>query len=221
MKDLSNPSHENELNENLEEKDKITDSQETENVKENPLEDKESTPKVQDETVDETVKPVESETVVKSEEEVPIKKEEVESELQKEPDYSLMEKSELRDRLIFLLENVSLAGVKDKIAAIKLNFFKKHNEEVAAAKKKFLEDGGKEDEFDFGKDKVEVQVKELFRKYKEKKTEVSRNLEQEKEENLKKKYQIIEDIKDLVNRRYIFIFRKIILYLCIQKNSKI
>ncbi|MPQ46308.1 DUF349 domain-containing protein [Marinifilum sp. N1E240] len=204
MKDLSNPSHENELNENLEEKDKTAESHETKNVEEKSIESTESSPKAEIEKVEEINQPEKEEVLVNSAADALVENEEKDSDLQKEPDYTLMEKSELRDRLIFLLENDSLEGVKEKIASIKLNFFKKHNEEVAATKKKFLDDGGKEDEFDFGKDEVEVQVKELFRKYKEKKSEVSRNLEHEKEENLKKKYQIIEDIKDLVNRKEAF-----------------
>lgn len=129
---------------------------------------------------------------------------ESESELQKEPDYTLMEKSELQKRLSLLLENKDLTEVKRKVEAIKLNFYKKHNEEVEEAKQKFIADGGLEEEFDFGTDEMEVKVQELLQQFKDKRTEIKRNVEDEKEENLKKKYQIIEEIKDLVNRKESF-----------------
>jgi len=242
-KDLSNLSHENELNENLEAKEKISDSHENETVEEKSTDDEavsmdtteivsESPSPVNEEVKSEELvseaeveagevipeKEVPEETVAevlppeakeeKTEEtvsaaEVPVEKEE-EPELQKEPDYTLMEKRELVDRLSLLFENKSAKGVRDKLEAIKQSFYKKHNEELAAAKKKFLEEGGKEEEFDFGQDGLELKMKELLRKFKERKTVQNRNLEQEKEENLKIKYQIIEDIKDLVNRKEAF-----------------
>ncbi|MBL4560796.1 MAG: DUF349 domain-containing protein [Labilibaculum sp.] len=141
-----------------------------------------------------------------SEEKVDVKVEEetVVVELQTEPDYMVMEKSELVDRLTLLLENKPSKGIKDRLDAIKHNFYKKHNEEVAEAKKKFLEDEGKEEEFDFGKDDLELKMKALLFKYRESRIVHTRNLEQEKDDNLKTKYQIIEDIKDLVNRKEAF-----------------
>ncbi|NOU59264.1 DUF349 domain-containing protein [Marinifilum caeruleilacunae] len=192
--DLSNPSHENELNENLEEKNKVTDSHETENSNE----EKATTSETENEDV---IAEEKKENVSETEEE---KTNEKESELQKEPDYTLMEKSELKNRLSLLLENESLSAVKEKVEAIQFNFYKKHKEEIEAAKKKFIAEGGPEEEFDFGTDELEVQVREMLQKFKDKKTEQSRNIEQEKEENLKKKYQIIEDIKELVNRKEAF-----------------
>ena len=193
--DLSNPSHENELNENLEAKDNVTDSHENENLKEDVnVESSES-------KTEEVVAENKTESVPEENNEESDKKE---SELQKEPDYTLMEKSELKNRLSFLLENENLAEVKTKVEAIKLNFYKKHNEEVEAAKAKFIADGGTEEDFDFGTDELEEQVREMLQKFKDKKTEITRNIEQEKEENLKKKYQIIEDIKELVNRKEAF-----------------
>ncbi|MCY1635049.1 DUF349 domain-containing protein [Marinifilum sp. D737] len=183
--DLSNPSHENELNENLEAKDNVADSHETENLKEDNL-SKESSESKQDSLSEDN------------------SDSEKNSELQKEPDYTLMEKGELKNRLVLLLENESLSAIKEKVEAIKQNFYKKHKEEVEAAKQKFVAGGGAEEEFDMGTDELEVQVREMLQKFKEKKSELNRNVEQEKEDNLKKKYQIIEDIKELVNRKESF-----------------
>jgi hypothetical protein len=194
--DLSNPSNENKLNENLEAKDNVKDSHETENVEEQNTNAETSELKA-----DEVVAEDNSDHVSEKESDQINEKE---SELQKEPDYTLMEKSELKNRLTLLLENESLSAVKEKVEAIKLNFYKKHKEEIETAKQKFIADGGVEEEFEFGTDELEVQFREMFQKFKEKKTELNRNIEQEKEENLKKKYQIIEDIKELVNRKESF-----------------
>ncbi|WP_421918769.1 DUF349 domain-containing protein [Marinifilum sp.] len=186
--DLSNPSHENELNENLEAKEKVTDSHEIKKAEAKSVNLESSEANSDEEAFEEK-------TVIGSENE---------SELQKEPDYTLMEKGELKNRLTLLLENESLSAIKDKVEAIKLNFYKKHNEEIEAAKKRFINDGGAEEDFQLGSDELEVQVREMLQKFKEKKSELNRNIEQEKEDNLKKKYQIIEDIKDLVNRKESF-----------------
>lgn len=232
-KDLSNLSHENELNENLETTGLTSDSHEKESVEENVTDTKPEiikTPETEsgssgilkdDEKSEEVIPekdlpgdlPISKneESVVegdKKEEAAPadeISTEKVEvEELQTEPDYTVMEKSELVDRLTLLMENKPAKGFKDKLDAIKHNFYKKHNEEVSEAKKKFLEEEGKEEDFDFGKDELELKMKALLQDYRESRMIRSRNLEQEKDDNLKIKYQIIEDIKDLVNRKEAF-----------------
>ncbi|PKQ67941.1 hypothetical protein BZG01_06140 [Labilibaculum manganireducens] len=223
-KDLSNLSHENEANENLETSEAGGDSHENESVeektsddqpvmKETPEDKKESSEIINEEMESEGEVP---EIEVKEDEDVSVaevaeeksvgnsedQKEVVE--VQAEPDYTIMEKSELVDRLTLLLEHKPAKGLKGKLDAIKHNFYKKHNEELAEAKKKFLEDGGKEEEFDFGKDELELKMKELLHDYRGSRIVQTRNLEEEKETNLQIKYQIIEDIKDLVNRKEAF-----------------
>ncbi len=211
-KDLSNLSHENEVNENLDAKDNVIDSHEKESVeKESPDAEIESEKNVLEVDQEEVVAEATIESPTDNLEEKPnveaapvAEVKEEETELQKEPDYSLMEKKELVDRLVLLLDNKSVKGIKDRLDAIKHNFYKKHNEETAEAKKKFLDEGGKEEEFDFGKDELESKMKELLHDFRERRTVQNRNIEQEKDENLKIKYQIIEDIKDLVNRKEAF-----------------
>ncbi|WP_372754699.1 DUF349 domain-containing protein [Labilibaculum sp.] len=219
-KDLSNLSHENEMNENLEKSEVKNDSHENDSVEAKTIADK-SAVSENTEVVSESVqvdkaedefnkdlseaKLAKQKTVSDTEDEIPDDAgvEKV-SELQTEPDYTVMEKSELVDRLTLLLENKSLKGIRDRLVAIKHNFYKKHNEEVAEAKRKFLKNEGKEEDFDFGTDELELKMKELLHKYRESRVVYTRNLEHEKEENLKIKYQIIEDIKDLVNRKEAF-----------------
>ena len=212
-KDLSSLSHENEVNENLEAKENVNDSHEKEFVEIEPadtqVENEETVLELEQEEVvaelisDPPEKNIEEQVEVETASVEEEKKEEG-SELQKEPDYSLMEKKELVDRLALLLDHKSVKGIKDRVDAIKHNFYKKHNEAIAEAKKKFLEDEGKEEDFDFGKDELELKMKDLLHDFRERKTVQNRNIEQEKNENLKLKYQIIDDIKDLVNRKEAF-----------------
>jgi hypothetical protein len=48
---------------------------------------------------------------------------------------------------------------------------------------------------------LEEKIKALLKKYRDQKTEYNRNLEFEKQENLNRKYEVIEKIKELVNRK--------------------
>lgn len=201
-RDLSNPSHENELNENLEAQNVTGDSHENDIVDESSVGNQSTAPEVTGVVADPNP------SVEKSSEDAQgknlVEEHGTDSDLQSEPDYSIMEKKELVDRLSLLVEGASLKGKRGRIEAIKQNFYKKHQEEIAEIRRKFLEDGGAEEDFGIETDALELKMKELLQKVREKKFEMSRNLEMEKEENLKKKYQIIEDIKDLVNRKESF-----------------
>ncbi len=116
------------------------------------------------------------------------------------PNYSVMEKHELKERLTLLLDEALTAETNKKVKAIKICFYEKQKQEVAAAKDEFLNNGGVEEEFVMEHDKTDAEIKALLHQFKELRQEQHQNIEQEKEENLKKKYQIIEDIKALINR---------------------
>jgi predicted XRE-type DNA-binding protein len=201
-RDLTNPSHENELNENLDAQNEKNSSHEKENS-----DDKPENHLARDEPDQEEVEQKEIQEEVIAEEETSkqeaSKQEENKQEPKKEeePHYDVMEKSELVNRLELILDGESFSGMRDRVEAIKTNFYKKHNAEIAEAKKKFLEDGGKEEEFESTSDELEIKMKDLLYKIKERKSEISKNVENEKEENLKEKYKILEEIKGLVNRK--------------------
>ncbi len=119
------------------------------------------------------------------------------------PNYANMEKDELRNRLSLLVddEDVDVLAIKDRVQAIKLNFYKKHNAELEVAKQKFIASGGAEEDFDFGTDETELQVRQILQKFKQKKATLNQKTEQDRELNLEKKYQVIEQIKALINRK--------------------
>ena len=117
-----------------------------------------------------------------------------------EVDYSGYTKHELVETLGLLIENRPALEIRDDVERLKILFYKKLKNESEERKTKFLEDGGKIEEYRQWVDPDEARVKHLLEKYKERKTDYNKIQEAEKYENLKKKYDIIDKIKDLVNR---------------------
>lgn len=115
-------------------------------------------------------------------------------------DYSGYSKTELAETLGLIIENRAPSEIREDVERIKSLFYKKLRAEAEERKSKFLEEGGKIEEFKIYVDPLDHRVKELLDKYREKKTDYSKIQEAEKYDNLKKKYEIIDKIKDLVNR---------------------
>lgn len=115
-------------------------------------------------------------------------------------DYSGYSKNELVDTLHLIVENRPPAEIRNDIERIKVLFYKKLKQEAEERKAKFLEGGGKIEEYRVWIDPAEAQIKHLLEKYKEKKSDFNKVQEAEKYENLRKKYEIIDKIKELVNR---------------------
>jgi hypothetical protein len=115
-------------------------------------------------------------------------------------DYSGYSKNELAETLGLIIENRPPSEIREDVDRIKSLFYKKLRAEAEERKSKFLEEGGKIEEFRIYVDPLDHRVKELLDKYREKKTDYSKIQEAEKYDNLKKKYEIIDKIKDLVNR---------------------
>jgi hypothetical protein len=123
---------------------------------------------------------------------VPEKKKEV-------VDYTKYTQIELVNAFRDVLEKRDDENIKEEIDAIKSVFYKTLNENVEAAKKEFLEKGGNIEEFVAPEDPYENDIKDLLKQYRQIRIELNKRLEVEKEENLKKKYEVIENIKGLIN----------------------
>ena len=108
-------------------------------------------------------------------------------------------KTELVEMFAQLLETKPVQSLRGDAEAIKIAFYKLRRSEVEAQRKEFLDAGGKEEEFSPSVDGVEVNLKELFARYRKMRDEFVAGLEQAKEENLKVKLAIIEELKELVN----------------------
>jgi hypothetical protein len=115
-------------------------------------------------------------------------------------DYSGYSKHEIVETLGLIIENRPAAEIREDIERLKVFFYKKLKLEAEERKSKFLEDGGKIEDYRAWVDPDDAKVKYLLDKYKEKRTDYSKIQEAEKYENLKKKYDIIDKIKELVNR---------------------
>ena len=108
-------------------------------------------------------------------------------------------KTELVEMFAQLLETKPVQSLRGDAEAIKIAFYKLRRSEVEAQRKEFLDAGGKEEEFSPSVDGVEVNLKELFARYRKMRDEFVAGLEQAKEENLKVKLAIIDELKELVN----------------------
>ena len=108
-------------------------------------------------------------------------------------------KAELVELFAQLLETKPVQSLRGDAEAIKIAFYKLRRAEVEAQRKEFLEAGGNEEEFSPSVDGEEVSLKELFARYRKMRDEFVAGLENAKEENLKVKLAIIDELKELVN----------------------
>ena len=115
-------------------------------------------------------------------------------------DYSGFSKNELVETLGLIVENRPPSEIRDDVERIKVLFYKKLKAEKEEKLNKFIEEGGKVEEYKPETDHQENRVKHLLEQYREKRSDFGRNQDNEKNENLKKKYDIIDKIKELVNR---------------------
>ncbi len=115
-------------------------------------------------------------------------------------DYSGFSKNDLVETLALIIDNRPPSEIRNDVDRIKVFFYKKLKQEAEERKNKFLEGGGTLEEYRSWVDPLEARVKHLLEKYREKKTDFNKIQEAEKYENLKKKYDIIDKIKELVNR---------------------
>ena len=115
-------------------------------------------------------------------------------------DYSKYSQVELVNALHEILENIGETDVKEEVDIIRSVFYKNYKAKVEEQKKKFLEEDRDIEEFVADPDPYEQDMKELLKKYRDLRVDFNKKLEVEKEENLKLKYQVVEEIKALINK---------------------
>ena len=108
---------------------------------------------------------------------------------------SKLTKEEVIQRLKEIDEDACNAD-KQEIDALKQNFYKLHKTEQEAARKAFIEGGGKAEEFTPTPDPQEAEFKQVMGSIKEKRNTLTAAQEQEKEENLAKKLAILDKMKE-------------------------
>lgn len=152
------------------------------------------TEKAEEKTVTDTEEKSESKSVAASEKPVTERKKKDES-----TDYSTYSQVELVNALRDVLDNPDDYDLKAEIDAIRSAFYKQRNENIEEAKKAFIDGGGMEEEFIAEPDPYENDIKDLLKRYRQIRIDYNKRLDVEKEENLKKKYEVIEKIKSLIN----------------------
>lgn len=108
---------------------------------------------------------------------------------------SKLTKEEVIQRLKEIDEDACNAD-KQEIDTLKQNFYKLHKAEQEAARKAFIEGGGKAEEFTPTPDPQEAEFKQVMGSIKEKRNTLTAAQEQEKEENLAKKLAILDKMKE-------------------------
>lgn len=112
-------------------------------------------------------------------------------------DYSALDKQGLVAALEEQLQR-PIEAIRDDVNLIKVAFYTLRNAEVAAEREAFIANGNEEAAFAPKEDHDEVKFKELLNTIKEKRAEFNAEQEAAKEENLKKKQAIIDEINSIV-----------------------
>ena len=114
--------------------------------------------------------------------------------------YSELDRPALLEKLNSLINSYNVEIIRDAVEEIKTVFYKHYKAEVAEARTKFEENGGVAEDFKFNDETSEETFKILYSRFKEKRAEINQKVENSKAENLRLKYQIIDEINELINK---------------------
>ena len=117
-----------------------------------------------------------------------------------EIDYTKLSREDLVKELNNIIDKDSINEIRKEVEAIKASFYKKQKALNEKKRKEFLAEGGDIEDFAPAEDPLETELKELFKRYRRFKADYNRQLEKVKDANLEKKYEIIEELKELVNK---------------------
>ncbi len=117
---------------------------------------------------------------------------------EQEIDYDHLNKQELVEKLEEVVQEKNIILIKARVARIKGAFYQLNKEEISNKKKKFLAAGGEEEEFAHVPDPLEKRFDNAFSIYRHNRAKYSEELEKEKQQNLKKKFEILEELKQLI-----------------------
>ncbi len=119
----------------------------------------------------------------------------------KEGDYADLNEVELVDSLRKLLESDDFDRIKDDVDAIKIHFFRLYRANIEVQKATFVEAGGDLAEFKAEPDPNELDLRNLLKQYQDLRLDRNKKIDELKDENLREKYEIIEEIKALINNK--------------------
>ena len=97
------------------------------------------------------------------------------------------------------IESEPVQTLRPIVEMVKIAFYKQHRAKVEAERRAFIEAGGDEEAFTPTQNPNEQRFKELFAVYREARDKHIATLEANKEQNLKVKLEIIDELKELIN----------------------
>ncbi len=115
-------------------------------------------------------------------------------------DYGALSKDQLTSELERLLNEFEIQKIRKRVEAIKSQFYKKHQRDLAKQKEQFIAEGGSEKDFQPEPDAVNDNFNNLMQLYKDKRAAYLDKIEKDKEDNLTARYEVIESIKNLINK---------------------
>ncbi|HRI80564.1 MAG TPA: DUF349 domain-containing protein, partial [Cyclobacteriaceae bacterium] len=115
-----------------------------------------------------------------------------------QPDYSSLTKQQLVDLVRELANQADFKRNDSVLKEIRSNFDEILDREKSEALKRFIEEGGSPDDFDYRLGTLETSFEQHFKSLKDKKAEHFRLLDSQKNENLSRKNSLLEELRKLV-----------------------
>lgn len=102
--------------------------------------------------------------------------------------------------LKLLLDETDIPSIKDTVDRLQASFYKEFNKKKKEVFEEYAKQEDKSEEFSYTS-LYEEQFNGLLALYREKKVSYNKKIEAEKEQNLQEKYEIIDKIKELINKQ--------------------
>ncbi len=118
-----------------------------------------------------------------------------------EVDYSTLKREDLLKHYHQLLREYPAALIKDQIETIRKEFERKSAAELAKLKQEFMASGEPKEAFMPPHDDLSDAMQDAIQQYRKKRDAERLQKEEQKLKNLAAKYEVIEGIKDLINRQ--------------------
>ncbi len=118
--------------------------------------------------------------------------------VEQEIDFDNINKQELVELLEEVVREKDIMVIKARVAKIKGAFYHLNREEINNQKQAFLAGGGKEEDFTHVTGPLEKRFDDAFAIYRHNRARYSEELEKVKQQNLKKKFEILEELKQLI-----------------------
>src|SRR5690625_3860325 len=140
----------------------------------------------------------EEEEEVQSSDDIEEKDDEEEDKVEKEYDYSDLSEKQLLSTFRNLVNTKEIPSIRDAVHDLRVEFNKRFDEDLEEQKEAFLADGGNIIDFQYTTPSKKEFNSILF-DYREKRNKYYRNLKRDLQANLKKREEIIEELKGLLN----------------------